>query len=68
MSGNIGFRLIVIIIRNKILNRVFRKEIFEFRVKLRGQSLIVGHDQRGHLQLLNHRCNGECFARASRAQ
>ena len=68
MPGNIGFGLIIIIIRNKILDRVFREELFEFRIELCGESLIMRHNQRGHLQLLDNGCNGKRLARAGRAE
>ena len=38
---NICFRLVIVIIANKILDSIFRKKRFEFRVKLGSQCLIM---------------------------
>src|SRR5262249_32102033 len=40
-SGNIGLRLIVVVIRDEILDGVMREELLEFVVELRGKSLVV---------------------------
>ena len=39
-ARNIGFRLVIIIIRNEIFYRIFRKKVFHFRIKLGGESFI----------------------------
>ena len=41
---NIGLRLVVIIVGDKIFNRIVRKELLKLAVKLTGQGLIVGDD------------------------
>ena len=43
---HIGFRLVIIIIGDKIFHRVVGKEFLEFSVQLRRQGLIVGKHQR----------------------
>ena len=40
--GDIGFRLIVVVIGNKIFHRVVRKKFPEFAAQLRRQRLIMG--------------------------
>ena len=42
---HISFRLIIIVIGNKIFNSVFRKKLFKFRTKLSRQGFIVGEHQ-----------------------
>ena len=40
----IRFRLIIVVITDKILHRVVRKELLEFAGQLRCQSFVVGND------------------------
>ena len=56
--------LIVIVVADEIMDRVLGKEFLEFAVKLGGQRLVVRHDQRGPLHLLDHVGHGEGLARA----
>jgi len=49
------------------MNGIVGKELFEFRVELGGQRLVVRHDQRGPLHVLDHVGHGECLARAGHA-
>ena len=51
--GDIGFRLIVVIIGNEILDRAVRKEFAEFRAKLCGKRLVVRDDERRTLDALD---------------
>ena len=44
--GNIGLRLIIVVIAYKILHRVFRKELLEFAAQLCRQCFIVRQDKR----------------------
>ena len=44
-GGNVGFRLVVVVVRNEILDGIFRKKLAEFRVKLRRQGLVRGQHQ-----------------------
>ena len=39
-AGNVGFRLVVIVVGDKVLHRVFREERFHFTVQLRRQGFI----------------------------
>ena len=43
---NVGFRLIVVVIGDKIFDAVFRKKGLEFAEKLSRQRLVMGQDQR----------------------
>src|SRR5207244_10353365 len=51
-------------LRSSDLNRVTRKELFKFRVKLCSQRFIVRNDQRRPVQLLDHVRNRESFTGA----
>ena len=43
--GNIGFRLVVIVVGNKILHHIFGEKLPEFRAELGRQRLVVGQHQ-----------------------
>ena len=43
--GNIGFRLVIIVVGNKVFHGIFREECFQLAGQLRRQSLVVGDDQ-----------------------
>ena len=45
-GGNVGFRLIIVVIGDKIFDRVVGEELFEFVVKLRRQGFVMGQHQR----------------------
>ena len=68
MARHIGFRLVIIVIGNKIRDRVLREEFLELGIELRGKRLIVRHDQRRLLQLLDDGRNREGLAGAGRAE
>ena len=68
MPWHVRLWLVVIIVRDKIGDGVFRKELAEFGIKLRGQRLVMRHDQSWFLQLLNDGCHRECFAGGCRTQ
>ena len=53
VTRNICFGLKIIIVGDKIFDRVLREEILELGVELRGERFVVRHDERGHLQLLD---------------
>ena len=57
----IGFRLVIIVIRDEILHGILREERLEFAVKLCRQRLVVAQDERGPLQLGDDIRNGECL-------
>ena len=65
---DVGFRLVVIVVRDEILDGIVREEVFELGVKLGGQGLVVAHHQRGTVDLGHHRRDGEGLAGAGRAQ
>ena len=66
--GNIGLRLIVIVIGNEIFHRVFRKKLPELAAKLGCQGLVVRQHQGGSVHLLNDGGHGEGLAGAGNAQ
>src|SRR4029079_13766558 len=68
VPGDIGFRLVVVVVGNEVFDRGVGKEILEFGVELGGQSLVVGHDQGGLLDLGDDIGDGERLAGASRAE
>ena len=61
---HIGLRLIIIIIRHKILNRIVRKKRLELAVKLCCKRLIVRYDERRLIQLRDNICHREGLAGA----
>lgn len=66
--GDVGFRLIIIIVRDEILHRAVRKKLAELGAQLRGQRLVVGDDQRGALYALDDGSHRVGFARTGDAQ
>ena len=65
---DVGFRLVVVVIRHEILDRIIGKEILELAVQLRGQRLVVRQHQSGSVQAGNGVGNGEGLAGAGHAQ
>ena len=61
-GGNVGFGLVVVVIADEVLDRVFRKEPSEFLIELRGQRLVVRHHQRRPMHLRQHLRHGVCLA------
>ena len=53
VPGDIGLRLVVIVIGDKICHCVFRKEFLELRIKLGDQGLVMGDDQGGFVDVLD---------------
>ena len=43
---NVRFRLVVVVIRHEVLDRIFREELAHFRIELRRQRLVGRHDDR----------------------
>ncbi len=68
MPRDVRLRLVVVVIRNKVFDRVFWEEFPELGIELRRQGLVVRHDQRGHLQLLDDGRDREGLAGAGRAE
>ena len=67
-SRHIGLGLIVVVVRDEILNRVVGKESPELAIKLRRQRLVRGQDDGGALSLLDDLGHGEGLAGAGCAQ
>ena len=44
---DVGLRLVVVVVADEVLDGVLREEALEFLVELRGERLVVRHDQRG---------------------
>ena len=63
-AGDVGLRLVVVEVTHKILDRIVWEELLEFAVELRGERLVVRHDERRPPQILNHIRNSECLARS----
>ncbi len=68
MTRDVGLRLVIVVVGDKILHRVVREELLELRVELGSQGLVVRHHKRGSLQLLDDVCHGEGLARAGCTQ
>ena len=68
MLRHVGLRLVIIVIRHEILNRIVRKELFELAVKLCRQRFVVGQYQRGALCLLDNLGHDIRLACARRAE
>ena len=67
-ARDIGFGLVVVVIADEILDRVFREEGLELAVELGGQRLVRRQDQGGALGGLDDLGHGEGLARAGNAQ
>ncbi len=65
---NVGFRLVIVVIADEILDRIARKEFAEFRVKLGGQRLVRGKDDGRPAHSGDHIGHREGLARASDAE
>ncbi len=61
-GGNIGLRLVVVIIGDKIFYGILRKKGLEFSIKLGRKSFVVAQDQGRSLQFLDNICHGKCFS------
>ena len=61
---DVGFRLIVVVIADEVVDGVSRKEAAELLVKLGGERLVVRQDQRRLADLRDHICGGERLAAA----
>ena len=65
---NIGLRLIVIIIGNKVFHGVIREKLLKLAVELGRQRFVVRNHQRGAVQRLYDVRHGEGFSRTRHAQ
>ena len=66
--GNIGLRLVVIIIRDEVFHGIFREKLLELAAELGSQGLVVGQDQGGTIEPGDDICHGEGLARAGNTQ
>src|SRR5678815_5774845 len=60
--GNIGFRLVVIVVADEILHRVVGEKLLELLIELTSQSLVMDQHQCRLLNLRNHIGHGEGLA------
>ena len=67
-ARDIGLGLVVIVVRDEILDRVVGKETLELAVKLGGQGLVRRQHQRRTLRRLDDLGHGEGLARAGNAE
>ena len=67
-ARHIGFRLIVVVVADKVFHRVFGEERPKLLAKLRGQRLVVRDDERGPLGGLDDARHGERLSRARGAE
>ena len=66
--GDVGFRLVIVVIADEIFDGVPREERPELAHELRGECLIVGDDQRRPLKLLDYVGHRERFAGAGHTE
>ena len=66
--GNVGFRLVVIVVRDEILDRVVGKELAELGIELRRERLVGGEHQRRAAGLRDHVRDREGLAGAGHAE
>ena len=66
--GDIGLRLVVVVVGDKILHSVVREKFPELAAKLRGQRLVVRQNKRRAVDVCDDVCHRERFARACDAQ
>ena len=67
-ARHVGFRLVVVIVRDEILDRVVGKEAFELAVELSGERFVRRQDERRSLGFLNDVGHREGFARPGDAE
>ncbi len=67
-ARHVGFRLVVVVIGDEILDRVVGEERLELAVELRRQRLVGREDERRALRRLDHLGHGEGLARAGDAE
>ena len=67
-GGNVGFRLVKIVVADEIFDGVFREKSLEFVIKLRGERLVMRQNQRGAVRRLDQLGHRERFAGTGHAQ
>ena len=53
-GGEISLGLVVVVVTDKIMHRIFRKESLKLLEKLGGQRFVMRNDQRGLIDLGDH--------------
>ena len=66
--GDIGLRLVVVVVGDEVLHRVVGEELLELGAQLGGQGLVVGQHQGGPLDLFDDLGHGEGLAGPGDAQ
>ena len=67
-GGNVGFGLVVVVIRDEIFDRVVGEEILELVIELGGEGFVVGHDEGGAVGGFDDLGHGEGLARSGDAE
>ena len=57
--GDVGLRLIVVVVGDKVFHRVFREKLLEFAAKLGGKGFVVGQHQGGAVGFGDDVCHGK---------
>src|ERR1700677_3833963 len=65
---NVRLRLVIIVIADEIFDRILREERLELVIKLRGEGLVVGKNQRWPIQRLDDLRHRERLARSGHAK
>ena len=65
---DIRLGLVIVVVGDKILDRVIREKLAELRAQLRGERFIVRQHERRPVQALNDACHREGLARARDAE
>lgn len=65
---DVGFRLVIIKVRNKIMHLVIWKKLTKLRVKLRGQGFVVRQHKGRFLHVLNQIRHGKSLTGAGHTQ
>ena len=67
-GGEVGFGLVVVVIRDEILDGILRKEVLEFAVELCREGLVMAQDKGRAVEVRHHVGYGEGLARARHAE
>ena len=67
-TGDVGLRLIIIKIADKIMHLVVRKKLLKLRKQLRRQGLVMRQHQRRHIGSSNDIRHSKCLTRTRHAQ
>ena len=67
-AGDIGLRLVVVVVADEVLHRVLGEELLQLGGELSGEGLVVGHHQGGSLNPLDDVGHGEGLTAAGDPQ